>query len=201
MSVYISLEAPVGATPDHVPRMGFNLALVKTLRRVKWCGRGPGESYPDKQNSQRLGVWGVDDISQLNYSYDVPQENGNHTDTRWLEIGSEEQGPTVKVTAIGSQFPFDCIKDAEVGNRTSHCPVSHDKASSQKLFNFTATTYSVDVLEKAAHPGDLVEGDHTLLSLDAAVSGVGTAAVGPGPREDHLVKPKEATFGFMIALA
>jgi hypothetical protein len=58
--------------------------------------------------------------------------------------------------------------------------------------NFTATLYSAEILEKAAHPRDLVEGDRALLRLDAAVNGVGTAVVGPGNRKDQLVKLTEA---------
>ncbi|MEU7054391.1 hypothetical protein AB0A67_40060, partial [Streptomyces eurythermus] len=200
MSVFTSLEKPVGITPDHVPRMGFDIALTKTLNQVKWHGRGPGESYPDKQNSQRLGIWAVNDISQLLYPYDIPQESGNHTDTRWLELTTRGNGPVVKISAISSPLPFGAISDIKNGNGAIDDSSLDDKCLLQHLFNFTATPYSAEVLEKAAHPHDLVEGDRTLLRLDAAVNGVGTAAVGPGPREDHLVKLTEASFGFILAL-
>jgi beta-galactosidase len=82
MSIFTSLDKPIRITSGHVPRMGFDLTLKKTLDQVKWHGRGPGESYPDKQNCQQLGICAVNDISQLLYPYDIPQESGNHTDTR-----------------------------------------------------------------------------------------------------------------------
>ncbi|MCV5153381.1 beta-galactosidase small subunit, partial [Escherichia coli] len=48
------------------------------------------------------------------------------------------------------------------------------------------------------HPCDLVEEDATLLRLDAKVAGVGTAACGPGVREDLLVKVEEMKFSFVL---
>lgn len=189
MSVFVSLENPIGAAPQYLPRMGFDLTLANTLSHVKWYGRGPGESYPDKKNSQRIGIWGVDDVSMLHTPYEVPQENGNHADTEWLELTSGEQGPAVKVSRVSSPFALGAVQDAR------------NESTAHSQFNFTATKYSAETIENAAHPHDLVEeGSTFLLRLDITVSGVGTAAVGPGPREEHLVKPVATSFGFILSL-
>ena len=184
LSVFVHLEQPVGKLPQHLPRMGFDLILPNTLEYVKWFGCGPGESYPDKKSSQRISIWNVNDISQLQTQYDIPQENGNHADTRWLELSTIEAGPTVRMTGIDSAFPF----------------VSPTNTPTQPLFNFTVTPYSPSVVEKAAHPCDLIEQEVTTLRLDAAVSGLGTGACGPGTREDQMVRPTETSYGFLLAL-
>ncbi|KIW97932.1 uncharacterized protein Z519_01516 [Cladophialophora bantiana CBS 173.52] len=193
VSFFIHFEDPIGSVPQHLPRMGFDLVLAKPLNRVKWFGRGPGESYPDKKSSQRFGVWKCDDISQLQTHYDVPQENGNHMDTRWLELATEGKGPVVRVSRIDAPCPFGPTAEAQNW-------ASQPQMAPQPVFSFTATQHSADMLEKAAHPCDLVEEDATLLRLDAAVSGVGTGACGPATRQDHMVKPASASFGFILAL-
>jgi len=68
------------------------------------------------------------------------------------------------------------------------------------MFDFTATKHSAQTIEHAAHPCDLVEDESTLLRLNAAVAGLGTGACGPGIREDHMVRPSEASFGFVLEL-
>ncbi|OAP65743.1 hypothetical protein AYL99_01715 [Fonsecaea erecta] len=193
LSVFVHLDKPVGIVPQHLPRMGFDLALAKTLSHVKWLGRGPGESYPDKKSSQRIGIWDVDDVVQLQTPYDVPQENGNRMDTRWLELAAGGTGPTVRVTGIDTPYPFESVNAAQD-------PASQSRSVPQPVFNFTATRHSADTLEKAPHLCDLVEEEATLLRLDAAVSGVGTGACGPATRERDLVKPIGASFGFVLAL-
>ncbi|OAG36383.1 hypothetical protein AYO21_09368 [Fonsecaea monophora] len=193
VSVFVHLEKPVGNAPQHCPRMGVDVAMTKAITHVKWFGRGPGESYPDKKSSQRLGIWDVDDISQLQTRYDVPQENGNRMDTRWLELTVSGTGPVVRVCGNDEPHPFETVDTAQ--NPRNQVPLAP-----QPAFNFTATRHSADMLEKAAHPCDLVEEDVTLLRLDAAVSGVGTGACGPATREEHMVKPAATSFGFILAL-
>lgn len=182
ISVFVELDDPLGhKVPEYLPRLGVNLSIAKALNQVTWSGRGPGESYPDKKNSQRIGVWHVDDVSVLQTPYEVPQENGNRTDTRWVGLASAQAGLKVRVTR----------KDEVKKTSTS---------LKAPLFNFTATRHSATTIEQAAHPCDLVEDPFTTLRLDVAVSGVGSAACGPGPRDDQLVRPVGTSFGFMLAL-
>jgi len=65
LSVFLELGKPTGATPQHLPRMGLDVKVAKSLECVKWFGRGPGESYSDKKNSQRVSVWEVDSVGAL----------------------------------------------------------------------------------------------------------------------------------------
>ncbi|WP_235008133.1 glycoside hydrolase family 2 TIM barrel-domain containing protein [Microbacterium timonense] len=68
-----------------VPRLGLLFALPEAADRVTWFGRGPGETYVDSFEGSRLGRF-ARTIDELQVPYPVPQENGNHVQTRWLEV-------------------------------------------------------------------------------------------------------------------
>lgn len=72
--------------PESIPRLGYEFSIANNVGDyVKWFGRGPGESYADKKESQKIGLWNQP-FETLDYSYDYPQENGNHQDCEWLFI-------------------------------------------------------------------------------------------------------------------
>lgn len=169
---------PTGKKPDNVPRAGLNLRLPKSLNTVKYLGLGPGESYPDKQSSQRIGVYSAT-VPELHQHYDVPQEGGNHMGARFVNI-TEGHGRGIRAT-----------------------PSAPSAWSNPEWRNFSwqASHYSTEAVVAAKHPCDLVEGDATLLRLDAKVMGVGTAACGPGVREDLKVQTEEMKFGFVLERA
>jgi beta-galactosidase/evolved beta-galactosidase subunit alpha len=76
---------PRGQWPTTIPRIGLELTLPGTLDQVRWLGRGPGESYADSQQAARFGLWRAS-VDQLFTPYVRPQENGNHTGTRWVAL-------------------------------------------------------------------------------------------------------------------
>jgi beta-galactosidase len=169
LSVNITRLSPTGSIPDHVPRIGLNLYGSKTLEHVKWLGRGPGESYPDK-NSQREGLWNVESISELQTPYDVSQENGNREDTRWVSLRDS--------------------KSPSIGMRASRLNGKH--------FSFLAPYHRDSTIHDARHPPGLKEEDVVFVRLDAKVAGVGSGAYGPVVREDLMVKTEKTTFGFLL---
>jgi beta-galactosidase len=97
-------------------------------------------------------------------------------ETRWLEI-TNLQGIGIKVTGELS---------------------SGMNESAERTFQWTAGRYTAAALEEARHPCDLVEEDATLLKLDAEVAGVGTAACGPGVKDEFQVKCRETKFSFTL---
>ena len=70
---------------DILLRIGVGLVLPGDLEQVTWYGLGPGESYPDTCEAQRLGLW-QDTVTGLGTPYVFPQENGNRMGTRWLTL-------------------------------------------------------------------------------------------------------------------
>ncbi|KAJ3497227.1 hypothetical protein NLG97_g2067 [Lecanicillium saksenae] len=174
LQVHAEKLEPSGSFPKHIPRIGFDIRLNKALDGVKWYGLGPGESYPDKAQAQRIGIWELDSVTKLAVPYDFPQENGNRMGTRWLQLQSDTlQGKNLRIHSLGT--------DRDVST-----------------FSFAASRVCPRVVQTAAHPTDLIEGDSIFLNLDYSVAGVGTAACGPGVRPDHLVKCEEVKFAFQF---
>lgn len=167
LTVNIKVQ-PTGPSPVNIPRLGINLRLPKRLSKTKWFGLGPGESYPDKRGAQRIGIWSST-VENLATAYDVPQENGNRMETRWLKL-SDDYDAGIKATL----------------------------SSASQKFSWTASRHGAEALEHAKHPCDLVAEDATLLNLSAKVAGVGSAACGPGVREDLQVKVQDDEFEFVL---
>ncbi|HEU4332204.1 MAG TPA: glycoside hydrolase family 2 TIM barrel-domain containing protein [Lapillicoccus sp.] len=78
-------ETPHGAYRLTLPRLGLRFGLPGGYTDVEWFGRGPGESYVDFTAAALVGRY-QRSIDDLQTPYLVPEENGNHVDTRWLRV-------------------------------------------------------------------------------------------------------------------
>lgn len=106
MEVECVLQAAQGQ-PD-LPRVGLQFRIPGEFRSVSWFGRGPQESFWDRNTSAALGLYSsrVDDMW---YPYPRPQETGNRTDSRWAAF-SNAQGLGWRITGLPtfdfSAWPF-----------------------------------------------------------------------------------------------
>ena len=80
----------------NIPRLGMYLTLDKKFETTSWYGKGPNESYWDRKNGQKLGLYSGKIIEQF-HIYARPQETGNKTDVRWMELRSKDLN--LKVTS------------------------------------------------------------------------------------------------------
>ena len=83
-------------------RAGVRLGISKEYRNVKWYGRGPHEAYCDRKTGQRIGTHELT-VEELEHRYMRPQENGNRTDVRSVEITNGDGNGF----CISSDFPFE----------------------------------------------------------------------------------------------
>ncbi len=92
---------PVGTLPECFPRIGLRFLLSGECEKVKWYGRGEGETYPDCKDGGKMGIFekSVDDFY---FPYVVPQETGNREDTKWL-MAKFSHG---EVLWLKSEVPF-----------------------------------------------------------------------------------------------
>lgn len=167
---------PTGSKPKDLPRIGYELYLADRLDKTAWFGLGPGEAYPDKKNSQKIGIYSAT-TSELHTPYEVPQEGGNRMETRWLRLG-DGRGWGVRITRDTA--------DSSSGSG----PDEH--------FQWLATRYSPEAIEKAAHANELVAESQVRVRLDVATCGVGTGACGPTTLEKYRIRCEERRFGFRI---
>ena len=72
----------------NIPRIGMYLTLPKNYNKVSWYGKGPDESYWDRKTGQKIGIY-KGDIKDQFHRYSRPQETGNKTAIRWMQVSSE----------------------------------------------------------------------------------------------------------------
>ncbi|MCL2031202.1 MAG: DUF4981 domain-containing protein [Oscillospiraceae bacterium] len=88
-AIGVDVYADVNQRVEMLPRFGYELTLPKGMERLEWFGMGPDENYADSRNH----VWmarHTSTVTEQYFPYIVPQEHGNHTDTRWLAVSSEQ---------------------------------------------------------------------------------------------------------------
>ena len=125
-----------------VLKIGLRTGIDSKLNNAKWYGRGPHESYCDRLTGARIALHQMS-VAELEHKYMRPQENGNRTDVRTLEL-TDQNGIGIKIEAPAGQ-----------------------------TFNFGAGYYSQEMIDEAKHIYALKPDSFITLNLDAAQRGVG----------------------------
>lgn len=93
-------------TPKYdMVRYGIRFPIVSGGAQCSWYGRGPGESYADRKNSARIGVFSAE-TDKIYHPYARPAENSSHTDTRIVKL-TNEAGDSITIKRITSTPKFD----------------------------------------------------------------------------------------------
>ena len=78
------LKITLAFTPKYdMVRYGVRVPISKDDVICKWYGRGPGESYYDRKNATRFGIFQAK-ANEIYHPYARPAENSSHTDTSTL---------------------------------------------------------------------------------------------------------------------
>lgn len=80
-----------------MPRAGMELVVSPGLEHLKWLGRGPAETYIDRQ-FEPIGVYSSTVHDQW-VDYSRPQENGNKTDVAWMML-TNDQGIGLRIQGV-----------------------------------------------------------------------------------------------------
>ncbi|SHJ54563.1 beta-galactosidase [Anaerobranca californiensis DSM 14826] len=123
-------------------RVGFTTRIKRELEGFKWFGKGPHENYIDRNHGGKTLVHFLN-IDELYHLYMRPQENGNRTEVRWLEV-LDKRGKGIKVWDIGGEY-----------------------------LNFSAWPFSLEDLDKAEHIHELKFSPFITLNIDLKQRGVG----------------------------
>ena len=73
-------------TVTSLPKIGMQFRMPLDYRNLTYFGKDT-ENYPDRNASGKMGLYQVDAMD-LFEQHVVPQDNGNHADTRWLALTS-----------------------------------------------------------------------------------------------------------------
>lgn len=66
-------------------RVGIVFEMPQLYNQVTYLGRGDMETYADRKQSGRIGIWKTD-VERMFHYYVNPQSTGNRTDTRWVRL-------------------------------------------------------------------------------------------------------------------
>jgi beta-galactosidase len=76
-----------GPAKAMMPRFGLELVVTPGFETIEWYGRGPLETYSDRQ-FERVGLY-TSTVGGQWVEYSRPQENGNKTDVRWVKLTNQ----------------------------------------------------------------------------------------------------------------
>lgn len=136
---------PTGTLPP-LARVGMQFQLPPAMNNLKWYGRGPFESYADRKDAAKVGLYTGKTADQF-FPYTMAQENGNKTDVRWAQLTDE--------TGLGLLIVSDMN------------PAS--------LLNINVRDYTDAALLRAKEPDtqEVERGNVTVVNVDMAQMGLG----------------------------
>ena len=158
-------------TIPELPRFGMYLTMPNSYDNMKWYGRGPHENYCDRNRSAFVGIYDGKVADQY-VPYIRPQENGNKTDVRWLELTNQ----------AGTGLRFEGLPLLSV---SAHHNSIED-------FDFDRNTTS-------RHTTDIKKRDYVWVNLDLKQRGVGgDNSWGALPFDQYRLLPKDYSYSFTI---
>lgn len=83
--VKVSLLGTIKEDSDWIPRLGFEYSLSKETNNFVYFGRGNKENYCDMKAHAPVGMY-KSTVDEEYVPYVRPQEHGNHTETKMLQI-------------------------------------------------------------------------------------------------------------------
>ena len=169
-----------------MPRFGMNVQIPKAYYNVKWYGRGKHENYIDRKNSAFKGIYNST-VSDLDYDYSRPQENGYRIENRWLQLTNKE-GVGFKVYGdpyISFSAHFNTIEDFDDG-------LSENKPGQK-------SSPRSRIVKKQRKPIDVPKRDFISLNIDLKQMGVGgDNSWGARPLKKYLIQPSSYKYSFII---
>ncbi|MGL4292343.1 MAG: glycoside hydrolase family 2 TIM barrel-domain containing protein [Bacteroidales bacterium] len=88
------LSVAVAFTPDTtlvkaLARVGITFQMPERYNQVSYLGRGDHETYADRKQSGKIGIWNTD-VNRMFQYYVRPQACANRTDVRWAKLTDED---------------------------------------------------------------------------------------------------------------
>ncbi|MFH7019282.1 glycoside hydrolase family 2 TIM barrel-domain containing protein [Flavobacterium sp. FlaQc-47] len=153
-----------------LPRFGMEIILPKDFSTLSYYGRGPHENYIDRNYSAQVGLYNQT-VSEQYYPYIRPQETGNKTDVRWLELSNDK----LKIT------------------------VTSNELLATTALHFLNEDLDDGLQKDQRHAAELKERDLTSLKIDSKQMGVGGIDSWQAwPMEKYLLRGKTYQYQFKI---
>ena len=164
-----------------IQRFGMEFAMPGEFSNIEYFGLGPHENYCDRYSSALMDKYSQRVEDQYHYGYARPQESGTKTQIKWMRV-MDDNGTGLEITSdvkfSASALPFHWKEmDTEfIGNKQAH---------------------SLELKSKACE--NVRSEGKTWVNFDLKQMGLGCInSWGTWPREEHLVRPAEYTFRFVL---
>jgi beta-galactosidase len=160
-----------------LPRFGMQMAIPGRFYNMSWFGKGPHESYWDRNSGAAVGLY-CGKVEENIHVYVRPQENGNKTDVRWLALTDEND---VGLLAVGMPCSGEGLRRDE------------------PLLSVSAWPFSMQDLENAKHIHELPRRDFITVNLDYRQMGVGgDDSWGARPHPEYTLPAKPYSYSFRL---
>lgn len=186
------------ASKLNVPRIGVRFRLPASMNQVEYFGRGPAENYLDRNACSMVGLY-KSTAEELYFPYVRPQENGHHTDTRWVSLSTGKKGLLIQAdNTIGFNALRNSIEDfddeeatglsRQWSNFTPEQVANHDEAAAK------------NVLRRQHHINNITPRDFVEVCVDLKQQGVaGYDSWGSRPEPAYtLPANREYNWGFTL---
>ncbi len=83
-----------------IPKIGTTFQLAPALTSCQWYGRGPEENYCDRKTASFIGLY-ESTVDTMVHPYIRPQEAGQRSDLRWVELTNSSSKRGLRIEARG----------------------------------------------------------------------------------------------------
>ena len=83
--VEVNYQAKIGEKLTEPLRIGMSTELSNDFGFMNFYGKGPYENYSDRNRAAEVNIYSGK-VEDFIHQYVLPQENGNHTEVRWLAL-------------------------------------------------------------------------------------------------------------------
>lgn len=182
-----------------VPRIGVRFRLPADMNIVEYFGRGPEENYLDRNAGTIIGLYKTT-AEKMYFSYVRPQENGHHTDTRWVSLDRKNgKGLTIVAdSTIGFNALRNSVEDFDSEEALPH-PYQWSNFTPEQIANHDETK-AKDVLRRMHHINDITPRDFVEVCVDMKQQGVaGYDSWGSRPEPAYAIPAnREYNWGFTL---
>lgn len=154
-----------------VPRIGMRFRLPVQLNNIQYFGRGPEENYCDRYKGTLVGLYNAK-AEDLYYPYVRPQENGHHSDTRWV-AATTNSGKGLLIQAE-NLIGFNALKNSieDFDGQEADAPYQWTNFSAEEIADRDEAD-AKDVLRKQTHASDIKPRNFVEVCVDMKQMGVG----------------------------
>lgn len=163
---------PLQVDLPELPKLGLTLEIDSSFQELDWYGRGPQETYWDRKTGAKIGVYSSSVSEQLE-NYVRPQENSNHTDTRWFALRD--------IDGFGLLIAGEPLLDFSAQNYALEDFDQPDKSMNK---------HSIDIKKRS----------YVTLDIDLGQTGVaGDNSWGARAHDQYTLFPKPYSYSFRIS--